>query len=78
MQVNVIYNKFNTDFESAIIPLENDKSFNIATVGDGEDVDKKLEIKSVDGLTQEEISLQMTLEEAKQFNLLISQFLRQL
>lgn len=91
MKVNVEYNSYSAGIEKAVIPIgENkDEAFEISVLlsqaeeVDGEMVEptdkiKRLELKTTSILSTEEISLQMTLEEAKQFNLLLTQFLRQL
>ena len=78
MQVNVKYNSFNTLIETAEIPINMDKSFKLELTDSPIPDTKLLEIKAENTLMQEEISLQMTMEEARQFNLLIAQFLKQL
>lgn len=78
MKVNVHYNIYNTGIAKASIEAGEESSFEVSIVEDTvEPLNKKLELKSVDSLSGE-VSLQMTLEEARQFNLLMVQFLKQL
>lgn len=76
MKVHAIYGKFNALIESASIETETESSFEF--IVSEIDNEKYLEVKSVNNLTQEEISLRMNAEEVKQFNLLVSQFMKQL
>lgn len=91
MKVNVEYNSYNSGIEKAVIPIGldgEDEQFEISIVIPQKEVDgvfvepadsiKRLELKAISPLSSEGISLQMTLEETKQFNLLLIQFLRQL
>lgn len=79
MKVNVSYDAFNSLIETAEIPINIDKSFHLELVDSTvTPATQLLELKAENTLLQEEIKLQMTLEEARQFNLLVSQFLRQL
>ena len=78
MLVNVQYNSYSTGIASASIEAGEESTFEISLIEDDlNPLIKKLELKSIDSLLGE-VSLQMTFEEAKQFNLLMTQFLRQL
>lgn len=78
MRVDTVYSKFNSLIKTAEIPINLDKSFRIELVDSDTPDAKLLEIKAENTMLHENIVLQMTFEEAKQFNLLIAQFLRQL
>jgi len=83
MQVKVTYDKFNTGIEKAEIPVGEEEKFELGiveeNVGELENtvLVRMLELKSVDA-TDSEISLKMTFEEAKSFNLLVNQLLKTL
>lgn len=79
MRVLVDYDAYNSLIEEAKIPIDEDKFFQIKLSDlDEEDLVKTLEIKAVNSMTDEEVVLQMSLEEVKQFNKLVLQFIRQL
>lgn len=80
MDVEVSYSAFNSGIEKAKILIDGQEDvFELSVIEDSEDPTiKKMELKYISELLSNEISLQMSLEEAKQFNLLIGQFLRQL
>ena len=83
MKVAVHYKEYNTGIENASIELDSDKSYNFTVIEDDTSTPtiKKLQIKATDlsdPTTPIEIPLEMTLAEAKQLNLLLTQFLRQL
>lgn len=79
MQVNTVYSEFNSLLEKAEIPINIDKLFQIAVVESPiNPAIKLLELKATNTLLQEDVSLQMSMEEARQFNLLFAQFLKQL
>lgn len=78
METTVKYNSFNTTIESAEISTDEDNKFSFYVEEDEETLVNKLVIDAKNDLTAEAISLSMTLEEVRQFNLLISKFLKQL
>lgn len=78
METTVKYNSFNTAIEKAEISTDEENRFSFYVEQDEETLVNKLVIDAKNDLTVEAISLSMTLEEVKQFNLLISKFLRQL
>lgn len=79
MKTLVSYDSFNSLIETAEIPVSMDKSFKFQLADSTAlPTTKVLELKAENTLLQEEIILQLTLEEARQFNLLIAQFMKQL
>lgn len=81
MKVNVTYNAFNTAIEAAEIPIDEDSSYHIRIAEKDPDLEEEvemIEIRAENKINQEEVVLKMTLEETKQFNFLMSQFLRQM
>lgn len=79
MKTLVNYDSFNSLIETAEIPVNLDKSFKFQLVDNPIlPTTKLIELKAENTLLQEEIVLQMTLEEAREFNLLLAQFMKQL
>lgn len=78
MKIHVTYNQFNTDVEKAEIITEGvDEKFSFQIVEDGNDPSVNvLELSVTDGVNN--IALSMNQAQAKQFNLLLTQMLRQL
>lgn len=79
MKITVEYNSYNTGIEEAIIESGTDEKFILSIVEDIENPSnpKSLEIRTED-VTGAGITLGMSLEEMKQFNLLTAQLMRQL
>lgn len=78
MKVNVLYNSFNTEVEKAEIEISGDEKLEFSIVEDITTSEKTLSLKAVNDLTQEEIALEMSAAEVKQFTLLMNQFIRNL
>lgn len=79
MKVNVTYDSFNTVIESATVLSTGDVKYEFKTIPiDDVNLEKKLEIKAVDALNPDGIPVQMNHGEAKQFLLLMNQFMVQL
>lgn len=78
METTVKYNSFDKTIEKAEISNNEENKFSFHIEQDEETLVNKLVIDAKNDLTVEAISLSMTLEEVRQFNLLISKFLKQL
>lgn len=77
METTVIYDSYNTLIDKAIIKIsETDRyELNISDVSNEDgSVTKKLDIKAINSLVPDGIVLSMAHDEAKQLQLLISQF----
>jgi len=75
MKVLVTYDKYNTSIEEASIPLT-DGSFSFKVDGTTE-LGKKLVLSAVDSSGLETLKLEMTQDEARQFNTLFAQMVKQ-
>lgn len=79
MKVSVTYDQYNTSIESAEIKLSEGITYALETLPiDEVNLEKRMEIKAINELNTDGIPFQMTHAEAKQFQLLISQFVVQL